>query len=318
MASSAKPPIAARDNQPAHLQVVPYDVLLKPGDQQTYRVRLYNSQGEYLRDAATSELAFSVDGPGQIGPDGSYAAPADASHQCSLITCRFGELEGTARVRMVPPLPWSFDFDELHDVPLTWVGGRVRYALRDWGEQRVMVKRSELPTRPGAPTTKLGTRSRMWMGPIDLSNYTIEADVMLPTGGMEISQGSLSTVSPGAAAGATRQGDIGLINSRYTFALFGASQEVRLYSWCTHDKRVQAAQAYEINPDTWYRLKMQVKPRGDEALVQGKVWPCDAEEPDGWTLTFVDPAPNLNGSPGLFGNAKDAEILIDNILVTPN
>ena len=63
---------------------------------------------------------------------------------------------------------------------------------------------------------------------------------------------------------------------------------------------------------------MQVKPRGDEALVQGKVWPCDAEEPDGWTLTFVDPVPNLNGSPGLFGNAKDAEILIDNILVTPN
>ena len=141
---------------------------------------------------------------------------------------------------------------------------------------------------------------------------------MLPAGEMEVSQGSLSKIRQETAVGATRQGDLGLINSRYTFALFGASQEVRLYSWCTHDKRVQAARAYEINPDTWYRLKMQVIPRGDEALVQGKVWPRDAKEPDDWTLAFVDRAPNLNGSPGLFGNAKDAEILIDNILVIPN
>ena len=318
VASSAKPPIHARDNKPAHLQVVPYDVLLKPGDQQTYSVRLYNGRGEYLRDAATNELAFSIDGPGQIGPDGSYAAPTDAGHQCSLITCRLGELKGSARVRIVPPLPWSFDFDDLDDVPLTWVGGRVRYVLSDWGEQRVMVKRSELPTRPGAPTTKLGTRSRMWMGPINLSNYTIEADVRLPTNEAGNSQGSLSELPQEIAAGAIRQGDLGLINSRYTFALYGASQEVRLYSWCTHDKRAQAAQACEINPDTWYRLKMRVKPRGHEALVQGKVWPRDAKEPDDWTLEFVDPAPNLNGSPGLFGNAKDAEILLDNILVTPN
>ena len=32
----------------------------------------------------------------------------------------------------------------------------------------------------------------------------------------------------------------------------------------------------------------------------------------------VDEAPNLVGSPGLFGNASDAEIFIDNILVTKN
>ena len=35
-----------------------------------------------------------------------------------------------------------------------------------------------LPT-PKDPNNKLGTRSFVWMGPIDLSNYTIQADVLL-------------------------------------------------------------------------------------------------------------------------------------------
>ena len=54
------------------------------------------------------------------------------------------------------------------------------------------------------------------------------------------------------------------------------------------------------------------------ALLRGKVWPRDQEEPAAWTIEAVDESPNLNGSPGLYGNAKDAELYLDNIRVYPN
>ena len=37
-----------------------------------------------------------------------------------------------------------------------------------------------------------------------------------------------------------------------------------------------------------------------------------------WTIEAEDSVPNLSGSPGLFGSAKDAEIFLDNIKVTAN
>lgn len=36
-----------------------------------------------------------------------------------------------------------------------------------------------------------------------------------------------------------------------------------------------------------------------------------------WTIEAEDDAPNVEGSPGLFGNASNAELFYDNILVTP-
>ena len=54
------------------------------------------------------------------------------------------------------------------------------------------------------------------------------------------------------------------------------------------------------------------------ALLRGKVWPRDQEEPATWTIEAIDESPNLNGSPGLYGNAKDAELYLDNIRVFPN
>ena len=54
------------------------------------------------------------------------------------------------------------------------------------------------------------------------------------------------------------------------------------------------------------------------AVLRGKVWPRDQAEPDAWTIEAVDESPNLNGSPGLYGNAKDAELYLDNIRVYEN
>ena len=54
------------------------------------------------------------------------------------------------------------------------------------------------------------------------------------------------------------------------------------------------------------------------AVLRGKVWPRDEEEPKEWTITARVESPNLASSLVLYRNAKVAELYLDNIEVTPN
>jgi outer membrane protein assembly factor BamB len=287
------------------LQVVPYDALLAPGEQLVYTIRLYNARGQFLRTvAAPDRLHYSLEGPGTITANGTYTAPLGDPHRATRVVCRLGELEGSARLRVVPPLPWHFDFNTAEKIPLTWIGGRVRYVLREVDGEQVAAKRSVLPT-PRNPKNKLGTRSRLWMGPIHLSNYTVQADIRLTQ-----TDGKLP--------------DVGLINSRYTMTLRGMNRQLRLYSWSPHDYRSFAASEFEPQPEVWYTMKFSVTPKllaegeDPQAIVQGKLWLRDEQEPTAWTVEMVDHAANLSGSPGLYGNAQEAEFYIDNIHIVSN
>ncbi len=316
--------VATTPGQPALVQVVPWETLLSPGADQPFRARLFDAKGNFVREAKPSEVKFAVaTGPGKVSTDGLYQAPSSSGHECALVACQVGELSGQARVRVTPPLPWKFDFEGVDDVPLTWVQGRVRYVIREGDNgNHVIAKPTELPTKPGAPTTKLGTRSQMWMGSDQLSDYTVQADVKMRTGtGAEVDSSVAKPEFPSATgSSAEKLPAAGLINSRYIFSLFGPNDEARLYSWCTHDKRTQAAVSMKFEPDVWYTLKIKAVPDAENGVahVYGKVWKRDDEEPSEWTLEIEDKAPNLQGAPGLFGDSKDAEFYVDNLLVTPN
>ncbi|HEX7377900.1 MAG TPA: hypothetical protein VF278_12340, partial [Pirellulales bacterium] len=65
-------------------------------------------------------------------------------------------------------------------------------------------------------------------------------------------------------------------------------------------------------------MKFQASVEEGKAVLRGKVWPKGEKEPDEWAIEAVDDAPNVIGSPGLFGNAQDAEIFLDNIEVREN
>jgi outer membrane protein assembly factor BamB len=286
------------DQTLATLQLSPYDTLLAPGGKQSYTVRFFNARGQALPDVAAEKPEFEVDGPGTITDDGTYQAPAENEHQCALVTCKVGDQTATGRVRIVPPLPWKWDFNRDDDVPLTWIGGRVRYKVQDVDGERIIVKQSVLPT-PRDPDNKLGTRSMMFMGPIDLSNYTIQGDVQLPEENGKIS-------------------DVGLINSGYFMTIRGESNKLRIDSWPSHDFRTHQMIDANIKPNEWFTMKLSVVPSGDTATVRGKLWKRGQQEPDDWTIEMVDSAPNLHGSPGLYGHASDAQIYLDNLQVTPN
>lgn len=283
--SSINPKLS--DTTPAHLQVVPYDVLLAPGETMTFDAKIYNARGQLLE---TKQDVATFDAP----PAGT------TKHSASLVSVKVGELSGTARVRIVPPLPWKFDFNSGGKVPLTWVGGRVRWVPRAVEGEGIAVKRSVLPT-PRDPNNKLGTRSRMWMGPIDLSNYTMQADFALQKD-----------------AATQKMPDFGLINSRYTMTARSSNKELRIYSWSPHDYRTYASVPFDPEPGKWYTMKLRVEALGSTADVRGKLWERGQPEPSDWTVEILDESPNLMGSPGLYGNAQEAEIYIDNVSVVAN
>lgn len=321
--SIAEDAVSISDKRVAQVQIVPWDTLLSPGEEQQYRVRLYNAKGQFLRQASPSKVTFGVSGPGNVTKEGVYKAPNDSKAATALVLCEYDGVAAEGRVRVVPPLPWTYDFEDgADDVPLTWVGGRVRYVLRESEDgNHHLAKPTELPTRPGAPTTKLGTRSQMWMGSPTLSNYTVQADIQLQEGvGGEVAEGAAVPEGPPTAETAVKLPSAGLINSGYTFTLFGPNQEARLYSWCTHDRRTQAAKPMKLESGVWYRMKVSVVPDAEKgvATVQAKVWPREEAEPGEWTLEIEDHAPQLQGSPGLFGDSKEAEFYVDNLTVTPN
>ncbi len=156
----------------------------------------------------------------------------------------------------------------------------------------VMVKIKTIPK---------GARSQGWMGFVEGSNYTIQADVQ----------------------GATKENklpDIGVSAQRYTLTMLGASQELQIRTWPTQ-LRMAKTEAFKWEPDKWYTMKLEarVQQAADgtrKAVLKGKVWIRGEKEPAEWQVEAEDLVPNLQGSPGLFGNAINAEIYYDNLTVT--
>jgi len=379
---------ANNDSQSAQVQVVPAEVLIKPGEQVALKVRTLNAKGQRIGE---SPAKFELSGPGEIDAQGNYTAASAPAHTATIVTASVGELKGTARIRVVPALPWKFDFED-GVVPVTWVGARYRHITIDEDFFRKVRKESELAgklyvhlmtefTNSGAPkisfedrtprktwtvllrylglidsvanvadakkaldpaleilkregvvadytwstekgnelivqrgprkfegnivalkinTIPKGTRSQGWMGPTDLHDYTIQADV----------------------CGLTRNDkvpDMAVIGQRYTLDLMGASQQLQIRSWTAQlEARFAKNVPFAWQPDVWYTLKFRTAVENGKAVLRGKVWKRGEPEPKSWLLEATDEVPNLVGSPGLFGNANDAEVLIDNVSVTPN
>ncbi|XZE54308.1 PQQ-binding-like beta-propeller repeat protein [Planctomycetaceae bacterium SH139] len=283
------------NQKPAWLQIVPAEALLAPGESIELSVKSYNALGQLLAELPASDVEFKVEGAGVV-ENGKFVAPQTTEHVAAVVTAKMAGASGEMRARVVPPLPWKFSFDELKDAPVTWVGARYRHVMRTIDGSPAMVKITTIPK---------GARSQAWMGPSNLANYTISADV----------KGSRM---------ADQLPDIGLIAQGYTLDLMGNSQQLQIRTW-TPQRRMAQTIDFPWQADVWYRMKFQASveddasaPTGKVAVLKAKVWPKDQAEPKDWTVTARDQSPQTSGSPGLFGNAKVAELYLDNIEVVPN
>ena len=146
--------------------------------------------------------------------------------------------------------------------------------------------------------SSLLSRARAYFGPSIISNYTVEAD-------------AFGTVLR------RQRGDAGVIAQRYVLSITGNHQTLNLEPWQPETSR-SVIVPFAWKPETWYRLKLEVANLPDgKTRARGKAWAVGETEPAEWMVERIDPIPNKQGAPGIFGNAL-AEIYFDNIKVYAN
>ncbi len=289
--AAAMPPAQAGAGPVAHVQLFPYGALLAPGQKQAFRLRLFDAKGDLMREEPASAATWTVDQlAGAVGPDGVYVASAEPS--AGFVKATVGGVTGQARVRVIPPLPWRFDFDKpAGEAPPGWWTGAPGKVF-----QRTVDGVGSVLVRPRDDT--VGRRAKVSFGPATLSGYTVESDVR-------------------ATEQRRQRGDVGLINQRYVLVLFGNGQKLELHPWQAADEMtVRVPFAWE--PNTWYRMKLRVDRRADgSAEVRGKVWPTGQAEPEAWSIEKIDRIAHREGSPGIYADGI-SEVYFDNVSVSPN
>jgi outer membrane protein assembly factor BamB len=395
----------ADDQTPAWVQITPVEVLLTPGSKQPYHARLFNAKGQYLRLAKPEEVEFTIKGPGEMAKAGEYKIGKDFKDPAGVfVTAKVGEATGTARIRIVPELPWSFDFNN-GQVPITWVGCQYRHVVIDfdlWKKLREQdplsgalylylytnlsnapkpelviddstpqqrwtefLRYLELETSDDRPRTKEQAEAKFGpalklladehvLGAVEWTTWdrsTGNGDEKVAEPRLKITLGDrgikgegvlckLMTIPKGSRSQGTigpdnlhdftiqadvyglkrdgKLGDIGIIAQRYACVLSGAYQQLEIRTWHTQPDRFSVRYPFAWDADTWYTIKFQAATEGDKATLRAKIWKRGEPEPSDWMMEGSDSVANLQGSPGLFGDAKVAEFFYDNLAVTPN
>jgi outer membrane protein assembly factor BamB len=311
----------AKDAKPAHLQILPADVVLMPGESASFTVRAFDDKGRLIGE---SKGEWSLAGqllpegvppppPGTPPPPALKAKLSEANGKATKLTIdavpaiqagrllvKQGELTGEARVRVVPKLPFAADFSKVPEgrTPSGWVNCQGRFAVVKDGDKVVLKKLAN-------NGNELLARAYSYLGAPNLADYTISADVKSAKAGEDMT-------------------DVGIVASRYRLELVGNTQTLRLTSWDALP-RIDKTIAFKFDEKKWYSMKLTTEAKGDKVIVRGKVWTRDTPEPKEWTVEVTDPVPNREGAPALYAYAKGikgdtvgAEAWFDNVKVVPN
>ena len=282
---------------PAVLLVSPTEFILKPGASVNLTVRAFDANGNPV--VAPPAVEWTTENLKGTIQNGRFTADAAPAGQAGIVKATAGGITGTARLRVIPDLPWTFDFESSGETPPPyWINATGKFAVRAMNGNKVLVKLAENPFA-------FAKRTRPFFGPTDLSNYTIEADVRSMERRRQMS-------------------DVGVVAQRYELVLFGNHQRLELQPWQPETQRTVRVD-YKWKPDTWYVMKLEVQSLDQgKVRARGKVWPKGEPEPDQWSIERIDPIGNLKGSPGIYSDAMNSqpnggsEIYYDNIKVYRN
>lgn len=326
--SGARLPFAEADpTEPARLQVVPAEVLMRPRTRQAFRLRALDEHGRLVETRSASQVAAKLNWskfvpptakvPVELHADFNQRGELEAGTNARRSSGAFkvtsylwgggpdGPVARTAtfRGRILPSPPYAEDF-EAFDLkhtrkdglkfaypPLPWIGARLKWEVRDEGDGNKLLAKTL--------DRWLFQRSMVFIGHADDRDYTVAADVM--------TDGNRRGMS-----------DVGLVNQRYIIVLRGNGQKIEVNS---NIERLAQKAPFSWESKTWYRLKTRVDASEDgSGVVRAKAWPRDSEEPEAWTIEVPVPRVHDNGSPGLYGFSPNIRfaVYMDNISVTPN
>lgn len=301
---------------PAALQIIPAEFVLHPGDKRPFKIRAIDKNGFIVADVPkaswesfippTAKVKALLDG--KFNDAGELATEATAKTSAGAFKATADGIFGTIRGRVLSKPPFAQDFEkfdltEEHPAdansaepykfaypPLPWIGARLKYDVRELNGNKVLAKNLD---------RILFQRAMVFMGTSDMSNYTVQADIM--------TDGNRRLKS-----------DVGLINQRYMIVLKGNANEVEVSS---NYERFKRSAPFTVKAQQWYCMKTQVKVNADgTGTVLGKVWEKEQPEPEAWTIEAKTDLVHQQGSPGLFGFALQNQnrVYFDNIKVTPN
>lgn len=271
--------------QVAHIQIVPAETWIYTNQPVQFKVRTYDEQGRKLGEG---EAQFTLAGlQGQIDAQGRFTPEKSAGNQAGYVTSKIGDLESQARVQVSSGLPFSEDFSTYavdKNIPL-WPGAW-KFFVKEVEGEKVLNK---------PPSARNLNRHNLYLGPPDMNNYTIQADVK----GTKVKR---------------RSPDMGVIANRYYLDFMTKKQRLQVRTWPA-ELRMMKEIDFAWQPDVWYTMKLRIDIVDGKGIIKGKVWPRDEQEPDAWTITAEDPIPNTHGSPGLYGDAA-TDIYYDNVNIT--
>jgi outer membrane protein assembly factor BamB len=316
------PPATAAEKWPApgpakQLQIIPSEVLLRPGQSASFRVHSLDANGfmvDEIKDPKSIKWASYIPPTARVRStlkgsftEGKLVAANDAAPSAGAFEATHDGLRGYIRGRVLPYLPLKQDFEwasltetnttenaQFAYPPLPWIGARFKFEIREKDGSKTLTKTIDNP---------FFQRATVFIGDPATKNYTIEADVM--------SEGNRRKMS-----------EVGLINQRYEIVLKGNDQKLEISSNLER-LRVPASvdpPNFRWSPNVWYHLKARVDTAADgSGVIRAKAWKRGETEPDKWTLEVPHKNAHQNGSPGLYGfSPQDMRVYFDNIAVTPN
>jgi outer membrane protein assembly factor BamB len=301
----------------AALQIIPAEVVIMRGNKQSFRIRSVDANGFVVSDKVegvkwesfippTAKVKATMDAKFNEAGELEVAADAKVTAGAFKATAPDGTF-GTVRGRALKGLPITEDF-ESYDLseefaadqanpaykfaypPLSWIGARFKFQVMEKDGNKVFGKSFD---------RLLFQRGTVFVAPSNLSNYTMQADVM--------TDGS-----------ARSKADIGLINQRYLICLRGNANKLEISS---NLERLAQASTFKVSANTWYTLKTRVDVAADgSGVVKGKVWAKSEAEPEAWTVEAKVPRAHPQGSPGIFGFTpmNQKRVFLDNLSITAN
>ena len=283
---------APADAKVAHVQVVPVDLVMQPGTTKTFKVRLFDDHGRFIREEANAQ--WSLDGLKGNAANNQFTPAAESALQGGLLKATVAGVTGIARIRVIPALPYTEDFSKVavDKAPTYWLnsdGVPIKYTVREEAGNKFLVKK---------PDNGIFKRTRSPFGAVETANFTVQADIR----GIERRR---------------QMGDAGVVAQRYELVLFGNIQKVELRSWQIEPAR-KFEKPFAWKANTWYTVKLEVQNLpGGKTRARGKVWTTGETEPADWLIEWTDPIGNRLGSAGIFCDSAN-EVFFDNIKVTPN
>jgi outer membrane protein assembly factor BamB len=294
------------------VQVVPCEVLLRPGQKQSFVLRGLDANGLLVKELKggqwkkfippTAKVKSEMDA--DFNENGGLAAKDNARQSAGAWEVTVDGFKGYIRGRVVAGAPYREDFESFQPVaqpdgepgaifawpPLPWIGARFKWDIRDHEGSKVLVKTLD---------RILFQRAFTFIGDSSLKNYTIEADVM--------SEGNRRNMS-----------NVGVINQHYIINLVGNWQQLEVLS---NQDRVKMSVPFSWQPKVWYHIKSRVDVKTDgSGVVRAKAWKRGEPEPEKWTIEVPHKHAHEQGAPGVYGFALQSQfrVYVDNISVKQN